>query len=31
MTMLRTGVIEFAVGAVPARWRGGLARWPLAT
>jgi hypothetical protein len=30
-TILRTGVIAIVVGAVLARWWGGLARWPLAT
>jgi hypothetical protein len=29
--MLRTGVIAIVVGAVLARFWGGLARWPLAT
>jgi hypothetical protein len=28
---LRTIVIALVVGAVIARWRGGFARWPLAT
>ncbi|MSV27587.1 MAG: hypothetical protein EXQ52_02420 [Bryobacterales bacterium] len=31
MTILRTGMIAFAVGAVLARWWSGLANWPLAT
>jgi len=30
-TLLRTGVIAVVVGAVLARWSGGLARWPTAT
>ena len=29
--MLRTALIAIVVGAVLARWWGGLARWPLAT
>ncbi len=29
--MLRTGLIAIVVGAVLARWWGGLAYWPLAT
>ena len=31
VTVLRTGGIALAVGAVLARWMGGLSRWPLAT
>ena len=31
ITMLRTGLIAIVVGAVLARFWGGLARWPLTT
>src|SRR5437870_2183712 len=31
VTLVRTGTIALAVGAVLARWWGGLARWPMAT
>ena len=31
VTVIRTGGIALAVGAVLARWMGGLTRWPLAT
>jgi len=31
ITLVRTGIIALVVGAVLARWRGGLARWPMAT
>jgi hypothetical protein len=30
-TLLRTGLIAILGGAVPARWWGGLTRWPAAT
>jgi hypothetical protein len=30
-TLVRTGAIALVVGAVLARWSGGLGRWPLAT
>lgn len=30
-TLVRTGTIALVVGAVVARWWGGLARWPIAT
>ncbi len=30
-TILRTGIIAIVVGAVLARWWGGLSRWPMAT
>lgn len=30
-TLMRTGAIALVVGAVLARWWGGLARWPMAT
>src|SRR5260221_11628627 len=31
ITLVRTGVIALVVGALLARWWGGLARWPMAT
>ena len=31
VTLVRTGTIALVVGAVLARWWGGLARWPMAT
>jgi hypothetical protein len=31
VTLVRTGIIALVVGAVLARSRGGLARWPMAT
>jgi hypothetical protein len=31
IAMLRTGMIAIVVGAVLARWWGGMARWPMAT
>ena len=31
ITLVRTGTIALVVGAVLAGWRGGLARWPMAT
>jgi hypothetical protein len=31
ITLVRTGTIALVVGAVLARWSGGLARWPMAT
>jgi len=31
ITLARTGTIALVVGAVLARWLGGLAHWPLAT
>ena len=30
-TLVRTGSIALVLGAVLAQWRGGLARWPMAT
>jgi hypothetical protein len=30
ITILRTGMIAIVVGAVLARWWGGLVRWPMA-